>query len=361
MTANDGSYAFMDMPTGGAYSVIPYNNNEPDLGVSTLDLILIQRHILGLQTFDNPDQYVAADINNSGSISGLDVVQLRKMVLGKIDEFPDNTSWRMMDVRDEFSSPEQALFGFHESKEIPVFNSDIRANFYGIKVGDVNGSAILSSNRRFAESRSLKWLNTEIVDDQYLEVKAEDQMPDLKGLQMSLSIDAEVLAIESEVLDITAQNYFINDEGILFISWHNLDGVDIQLDEVLFTVITSSKVNSVKVTEDVIAEAYINNDLEVLNLHVRGLKHVGDLVLFQNKPNPWSDNTIINFGVIRESNVTLTVYDVAGKEMLRRQKFCYPGINKFELERNDLSSSGVFYYTIYDGQTTVTKKMIVVR
>ena len=138
MSDTAGDYSFMDMPTGGSYRIVPTNDTDHKRGVSTLDLILIQRHILGIAPFDQAHQYVAADINASGSISGVDVVELRKLILGKVSHFANNTSFRMLDDRQEFDRPEDALVSAKEYKMVPVFNHHIRANFTGVKVGDVN-------------------------------------------------------------------------------------------------------------------------------------------------------------------------------------------------------------------------------
>ena len=42
-------------------------------GVSTLDLLLIQRHILGIETLDDPYKFIAADVNNDQEITATDL------------------------------------------------------------------------------------------------------------------------------------------------------------------------------------------------------------------------------------------------------------------------------------------------
>ena len=48
---------------------------------------------------------IAADIDNSGSITTTDLLELRKLILGHYTDFPDNTSWRMMDADYTFVDP----------------------------------------------------------------------------------------------------------------------------------------------------------------------------------------------------------------------------------------------------------------
>jgi hypothetical protein len=71
-------------------SALPRNNvwTSPELddnplnGVSTYDLVLIKNHIDGDLPFTSPYQYVAADINRSGTITTFDILELRNLILG---------------------------------------------------------------------------------------------------------------------------------------------------------------------------------------------------------------------------------------------------------------------------------------
>ena len=66
-------------------------------GVSTLDLVAIQKHLLGITPFTEFDKFVAADINLSETVSAIDIVELRKLILGIYVDFPNNESWRFID------------------------------------------------------------------------------------------------------------------------------------------------------------------------------------------------------------------------------------------------------------------------
>ncbi|MBK9583675.1 MAG: hypothetical protein IPO48_17815 [Saprospiraceae bacterium] len=63
-------------------------------GVSTLDLVMIQRHILGLQALDSNYKLIAADANNDGKVTASDLTDLRKLILGVTTALPNNTSWK---------------------------------------------------------------------------------------------------------------------------------------------------------------------------------------------------------------------------------------------------------------------------
>ena len=66
-------------------------------GVSTFDLILISKHILGIDYLDSPYKIIAADIDKSGIVSTLDLIKLRKLILDIDDALPNgNKSWRFV-------------------------------------------------------------------------------------------------------------------------------------------------------------------------------------------------------------------------------------------------------------------------
>ncbi len=142
-------------------------------GVSTFDLVLLNRHILGIQSLTGFN-WLAGDANMSGTVSTADLIEIRKLILGINTSFPDANSWRFID-KDLKSAVENASIPFsviHSSSgggntysaisanppnefadeefeefAIPAMTGlDDKAEFVGFKVGDVNGNAIANGN-----------------------------------------------------------------------------------------------------------------------------------------------------------------------------------------------------------------------
>lgn len=138
-----GGYAFEGLEAGRDYTVAPFKNNDPLNGVTTLDLILISKHILNIASLNSPYKILAADANNSGSVTTLDLIIIKKVILSIEEAFPNNTSWQFVNKAYVFPDPNNPW-----AESIPeVFNinnisdSVIEQNFIAIKTGDVNGSA----------------------------------------------------------------------------------------------------------------------------------------------------------------------------------------------------------------------------
>ena len=99
--------------------------------ISTLDLVFIQRALLGSTTFDRFQTY-ASDVNGSGSITAADLLHLGKFILNLIPNFATGKSYLALDSRCA-TDPSKCL------EVIPINPSDgnINAEFTIIQYGDV--------------------------------------------------------------------------------------------------------------------------------------------------------------------------------------------------------------------------------
>jgi hypothetical protein len=63
------------VPLAATFTIAPEKDDNPLNGVTTYDLVLISKHILGLEPLDSPYKMIAADANKSGSITTFDIVE----------------------------------------------------------------------------------------------------------------------------------------------------------------------------------------------------------------------------------------------------------------------------------------------
>ncbi|MCH7614030.1 MAG: T9SS type A sorting domain-containing protein, partial [Candidatus Marinimicrobia bacterium] len=84
--------------------------------------------------------------------------------------------------------------------------------------------------------------------------------------------------------------------------------------------------------------------------------------LSQNYPNPFNPRTTIRFGLPEPKQVTLTVYNLLGKEVtvLVNNKLYDAGMHKVVLDAGRFSS-GVYFYRIHTGKWSKTRKMLVIK
>jgi hypothetical protein len=138
------TYAATVPHAGYHFSVTPSKNINPLNGVTTYDLVLISKHILGIEPLDSPFKIIAADANQDGKVTTFDIITLRKLILGITDELPNGKSWRFLPADYNFSNPANPFqTPFPERIESPN-TADPAPSFFafkGIKIGDVDFSA----------------------------------------------------------------------------------------------------------------------------------------------------------------------------------------------------------------------------
>lgn len=141
LTDDQGNYSFQNIPQGGNYTIAASHDSNDLEGVSTFDLVLITKHILGLEPLNSPWKIIAADANKSNSVTTFDIVEIRKLILGIYSSFPNNTSWRFFPASASFIDPAQPFNGTFPPEAIPITNLQAdftNGNFKGLKVGNVN-------------------------------------------------------------------------------------------------------------------------------------------------------------------------------------------------------------------------------
>lgn len=116
-------------------------------------------------------------------------------------------------------------------------------------------------------------------------------------------------------------------------------------------------------------ETYILIQLESLLLpQLWGLAQVDFQVIpntgfdvYQNAPNPFVTETAIGFNLPADSDVVLTITDLAGRELLIKGGAYFRGYNSIELTKDMLQGvSGVLNYTITTRSHKMTKRMVVI-
>ncbi len=367
----EGEYAFPSMPIGGSYNISTYNNKDIMNGVNTLDLILIQRHILGLSTFESPYEYIAADINNNEKVSASDLIELRKMILGIHSEFPNNMSWRTVDAEYIFPDPNDPWINpIPEGYKIPLLEQNMNIDFVGIKIGDVDGNVTVNANAKSnssTRSYDSKVLFIERHENSNLIKVYSDESLDVMGLQFTIELDGmKIIDILSDRFNKNEIGFYEVEEGRFNISIAGSQLSSIGINETLFEIITDCVDCTVTPMNFKLAqigldhELYINESIETisLELEVRSGEKESLFAVYQNNPNPWTNYTKINILLPKAENVDVKVYDVNGRLVSSNSERMNAGLNTIEFDNMKINGSGVFYYEISTSTRSERYKMI---
>ncbi len=372
-TIETGTYEFA-LPVQENYEIVATRNDQPLNGITTYDLVLLGQHLLEINTLDSPYQLIAADVNNSGSVTALDMIALRRMILVIDTAFPNNESWRFIDAEYLFPNMDNPFSStFPESHTINGLNSDMIKDFIAVKTGDLNQSAVPNNLnegdvREDRPSWILEMQDEPVYQGEFYEIPITvKENGDLNGFQYTLAFDPELVDVKSieagSLKGMNDNNFGIHaiNEGWLTTSWHQPNPMKISKGDTLFTIKFTAKenigmnkifsINSLKTP----AEMYRSSEIltPILNFNTSEKYKV-----YQNVPNPFLRSTTIGFEQPEAGTVKLTIFDVNGKEVYRTQAVFEQGYQAFELQREDLNANGVLIYRVDFKNYFNVKKMI---
>lgn len=376
LTASDGTYSFGNLSAGVDYSVAASKTDGLAEGVSTLDLVLIQRHIIAIAPFTDPYHLVAADIDDNDRVSGADVVALRKVILGINNFFPNGQdSWRFVDAASTLEL--STALPYDEIIHIAdIDRSQIRQDLVAVKIGDINNSYTSNLDRSGdLDSRSARQatISTDVMhatrgEEVIVPIYADD-MSEIAGYQFGMSYDQDALGYlgyRSAQIDLDDQ-HIVHVDGQILTSWSTSTSVDITADEPLFYLVFAVQRDvavhqAISLDETVLVPEAYDADLEVYDIGMTLRSDDLDaFVVEQNSPNPFNSVTTISFFTPEDTDVSFTVTDLAGRVVMTQQSAYTAGLHSIVVDADDLDASGVLFYTISTAQQSVTKRMIAIR
>ena len=167
--------------------------DHPLREVSVLDLKWIQDRILGRREFV-PWQEASADFNGSGSITALDIVDIRRLMLGetKVD-IESKSSWLFSANQDD---------NYENSVEIHLDNLSNKTplSISSIKRGDVNGSA--SKQNKVQLTNKVLFSTIQISDSKSILRLDLSELPPATALQLSGTIEGAQILEYTPIMDV---------------------------------------------------------------------------------------------------------------------------------------------------------------
>ena len=381
-TNDEGRYVFANLQPGDEYHVRPEKLDGPLEGVTTLDLVAIQKHLLGLATLDSPYKQIAADIVANGEITALDLLELRKMLLGYQLDFSQNTSWRFVDSHFEFPDPNDPfMIPFDEEMMVPELMDDmLDADFIAVKTGDVNNTVanLSSPGSDDVDDRTVAFtypdLDVEAGEVIRIPVSAVG-FDEIVGYQFTLEFDIDKFSFRSVNIPAGSHlqhenfGYVATDDGMISVSWNQGYGTDVDEEAVLFELeflsLGKGRTAGQLSLSDIAlhSEAYVDSDvIEVVDLDIFSVDaaspaQVEEFALMQNRPNPFNESTEIPFYLPSEGMVEVMIHAMDGQMVYTTKQHFPQGIHTIRVYNKALPVAGVYYYTVITDKFRATRKM----
>ena len=79
--------------------------------------------------------------------------------------------------------------------------------------------------------------------------------------------------------------------------------------------------------------------------------------LHQNRPNPFSQQTLISFNLLESNKAVLTVFDINGRQIYTANKAFNLGYNEVVLDKSIFKNSGTYFYRLTSDNYAVVKRL----
>jgi hypothetical protein len=335
-------------------------------GISTLDLITLQRHLNGDEPITAPYKLYAADLDGNGRVGANDLLLLKKAILGgfKIPGYPGNLSWVFFG---DPCSPDAPLDLFtgecHDGVEIDHTGTfPAIAAFKALKMGDVNSDMV-----------NMAWMLTPRTTTA-LQVAVREN-PSTHGYEFISTRDAAVygfqISVNSTDLDLTpgalavdATNMAKDKDGFTNISWGQTSPVSVKAGEVLFAI--------ENLPEGMPLGSLLVNDEESLypEIYTKGLDNeLIELVPYREilnansfesriSPNPFTDVTTLQVIIPAGEDFTVTIHDMKGEELFNRKYVSYTNEAEIVIGSDVVRIPGVYYYRVKSSMGELSGKFV---
>lgn len=390
-SADDGSYKVGFGTTQYDRMLDVTKESDPMSGISTLDLVYLQQHIMGTQPLTHPAALRAADVDGSGRAGVNDLLMLRdaflsggKSLKGAIlpwEFYPADCDWL---PNGEPACDFQVEIDHTAPPTYPI-------NFIGYKVGDINGDAMHDPANRSAYKYPIG-VKYDSEEQAYLFIALEPL--DALGMQLSLkpSLLGGLRPLSGGELNIGDQTCYVdNERNVVNLSWVPPVAEQFTEGEVLFVMrvpeFQTHRIDIARWAKGVYRNEVYLTDRTAVPVELRALDSNGQVTGIGTQdvsevqpqdvdkgqivdtgsaepffaPNPMSEAGLLYFRLMKEEQVNFEVFSANEQIVVSKKIAGQRGMNEILITARELGLSGVFLYRLTIGNESYTGRIICVR
>jgi hypothetical protein len=332
-------------------------SDNPLSGVDIFDLVKLSRHVLNIEPFTQNWQFIAADVNASKLVTTSDIVDLRKVLLGILPNFPNNSSWRFHPENHVWSGNYPAAEPLPDSLSQFIFgNIDTTFfDFRGIKIGDINGdgqplSAVVSDKKTteiFADDRFFS--KNEVFETEFFMSTAgisaaQFSMDFDKNLVKILSIEPIFDAISTENLNLGKMK---NGRISAAFFWENtFFDISQKLFKIRFRALADGQISQAVRLENLPTKSAVFSPQGAENQLVINFKNHFKNDDFQIFPNPVSgDFAFLKMSFFSKKTIEIECFDIGGK-FIFSEKNINTSTENHPIPTEKLPENGIYFLQI---------------
>ncbi len=340
------------------YTLYPHKSNDtyPANGVSVKDILLVQAHLLGKSLLNSPYKLIAADVNNDGQITLLDIIYMKRLIMGLDTCFPNSRLWAFVDSGYRFSN----LANPFPFKDTIAFNrlsaSQLNKSFTGIKLGDVdfdwNPGSLTQPG--IVGKKVGMFYNTKAAGSAVVRVPVRvSNFRGIAGLQFTLNYDNRafrLLNIKSSL----SQLQFSTDpaaKGKVAFMWSDEKNEAATLDdstvlmELVFSRLSNASDPALTLTSDIAPIEAYDAGLQSVRVAMKAEEAIEKNVLdsWEITPNPCDGQIRVNLSLAQAKSLQFELVGVDGKVLLQQTVAAVSGKSTYTLDKHLKLTKGIYY------------------
>ena len=300
-----GHFSFDNTSVIGAKKLEFAPNVDVEATITTADALAVMLHYVH-ETMLTGSRLAAADVNRSFTVNGTDALLIQKRYVNQIETFPAGDMY------------------YHLYDTVAYTYDTVNVAITALSYGDVNGSYVAPRGgvTLQADGQMLVGSNQEYN----IPVVVKNNM-EVGAVSLKLAYPAEYLSVEAVLLPNGEEAMLNDNNGLLTISWYNLDPLYLSMDEMM--LVLKVRTNDVdNLNENIVfalgdyseladGNAIILNDAvlsvpELVTLGTVGLQEQDNNLVLSLYPNPMKDRSLLRYILPNEGRVSFAVFDLLG-------------------------------------------------
>jgi hypothetical protein len=359
--SSNGSYLISNLQPN-SYTLKPTKNNDVNKsnGVSGTDALLVQRHILGTNKLNSAYKIIAADVNGDKTINSIDVLRIKRLILGSDTTFLSTTRgsrlWDFVDSAYVFADTTNP-FPFKDSISYAnVSTSQTNQTFIGIKLGDVNYDWN-PSVARSAKANKVELLARNIIQNNHT-IRVPITVANfnkIAALQYTLNFNYTQYKLvdiipSNEWKDMEYNTKQANNNGNIAMLWIDKNGLSKTLNNgtVLFTVvfeavgITHSNHLNLNLNNSITNIEAVQEDLQQVSIALITEQQIANKNTLTISPNPAKNNLQLQINASENKETTIQIVDMWGRIVNASKHQISMSLNTISINISSLSKGMYF-------------------
>jgi photosystem II stability/assembly factor-like uncharacterized protein len=364
VTDASGTYSFVSSPMHH-YSVDPAKTSGDYLQyLNEADAARIRRHILLTDPITDSRNMIAADVNQSMSITTLDILHLEAVLLGIKTELPEGAQWKFIASDFQFD-PDHPLI-YTTGKRITSSDGE-PVDFAAIHLGDVVDSNASSGRTELQQTEFIISNASTNANEIILAVTNKETLK-VSAFQAEFSWNdaLEYQAIQNKALEV--RSHEVNNNLRLIWDDESANTRTIEPGTTLFALHfkvrsrVSELQESIWLNSRFIPQVY-DHALRSSPIFItwRDDKNDSDQLTIKDPyPNPFNDRIVLSVTLPESAVIDISIFDLAGKRLMNSTVYGEAGLNEFsqEVSRETPLSQGLYMLQIAVGKFTKRVKIV---